>query len=75
MASSTPSPASPAPLDPAFAAAFLAEAGDARTVRFDAFMRLALYHPELGYYRRDRLRVGRDRAADFYTSTSLGPLF
>jgi SAM-dependent MidA family methyltransferase len=38
-------------------------------------MRLALYHPELGYYRRDRLRVGRDRAADFYTATSLGPLF
>ena len=44
-------------------------------MRFDAFMRLALYHPELGYYRRDRVRVGRDHAADFYTATSLGPLF
>lgn len=46
-----------------------------RTLRFDAFMRLALYDPDLGYYRRHRLRVGRDRAADFYTATSLGPLF
>ena len=72
MASSNPSPA---PLDPAFAAAFLREAGPARTLRFDAFMRLALYDPALGYYRRDRLRVGRDRSADFYTATSLGPLF
>jgi SAM-dependent MidA family methyltransferase len=44
-------------------------------LRFDAFMRLALYDPVLGYYRRDRLRVGRDRSADFYTATSLGPLF
>lgn len=44
-------------------------------MRFDAFMRLALYDPRLGYYRRDQLRVGRDRSADFYTATSLGPLF
>jgi SAM-dependent MidA family methyltransferase len=29
----------------------------------------------VGYYRGDRLRVGRDRSADFYTATSLGPLF
>ena len=75
MASSTPPPTSSAALDPAFANAFLAESGPARTLHFDAFMRLALYHPELGYYRRNRLRVGRDRAADFYTATSLGPLF
>ncbi|TAG28903.1 MAG: hypothetical protein EAZ36_05170 [Verrucomicrobia bacterium] len=38
-------------------------------------MDLALYDPALGYYRRDRHRVGRDRGADFYTATSLGPLF
>ncbi len=50
-------------------------AGAAGVLRFDAFMRLALYDPALGYYRRERLRVGRDRAADFYTATSLGPLF
>jgi SAM-dependent MidA family methyltransferase len=75
MASSLSSPSSAAGLTPAFAAAFLAASGPARTLRFDAFMRLALYHPELGYYRRERLRVARDRAADFYTATSLGPLF
>lgn len=72
MASSNPSPA---PLSPAFAAAFAAAAGPARTLRFDAFMALALYDPVLGYYRRDALRVGRARGADFYTATSLGPLF
>lgn len=38
-------------------------------------MRLALYDPALGYYRGDRRRVGRDRSADFYTATSLGPIF
>lgn len=72
MASSNPPPAPP---DPAFAAAFLRAAGTSRTLRFDAFMALALYDAELGYYRRDRRRVGRDRETDFYTATSLGPLF
>jgi SAM-dependent MidA family methyltransferase len=77
MASSNPSPPSapsPSP-SPAFAAAFRRAAHDAATLRFDAFMRLALYDETLGYYRRDRLRVARDRSADFYTATSLGPLF
>lgn len=73
MASSTPSRP---PLDPAFAAAFRrAAGGEGRPLRFDAFMRLALYDPELGYYRRKRSRVGRERGADFYTATSLGPIF
>ncbi|MCX6938453.1 MAG: SAM-dependent methyltransferase [Verrucomicrobia bacterium] len=72
MASSNPTPA---PLSPAFAAAFARASGPARTLRFDAFMALALYDPQLGYYRRDQLRVGRHRTADFYTATSIGPLF
>ena len=42
---------------------------------FDQFMALALYHPELGYYRRDYARVGRSAETDFYTATSSGPLF
>ncbi|MBC8010357.1 MAG: SAM-dependent methyltransferase, partial [Burkholderiales bacterium] len=63
------------PPSPAFVAAFSRAAGPARTLRFDAFMALALYDPQVGYYRADRLRVGRDRSADFYTATSLGPLF
>lgn len=70
MATSTPRP-----IDPAFLAAFRREAGPACALRFDAFMRLALFEPGAGYYRRDRARVGRDRSADFYTATSLGPVF
>ena len=72
MATSTSAPDQPSP---EFLAAFRREAGAAGTLRFDAFMRLALFDPDAGYYRRDRLRVGRDRSADFYTATSLGPLF
>ena len=72
MASSNPPPAPPSP---AFATAFRRAAGGADTLRFDAFMGLALYGPELGYYRRARTRVGRARGTDFYTASSLGPLF
>jgi len=38
-----------------------------------AFMDLALYHPELGYYARAPQRSGR--AGDFFTSVDVGPLF
>jgi len=38
-----------------------------------AFMDLALYHPELGYYARAACRSGR--AGDFFTSVDVGPLF
>jgi len=38
-----------------------------------AFMDLALYHPELGYYARAGQRSGR--AGDFFTSVDVGPLF
>ena len=38
-----------------------------------AFMDLALYDPELGYYARAAQRSGR--AGDFFTSVDLGPLF
>jgi SAM-dependent MidA family methyltransferase len=38
-----------------------------------AFMELALYHPELGYYARAGQRSGR--AGDFFTSVDVGPLF
>ena len=51
------------------------ESGRDDTLAFDDFMALALYHPELGYYRRERPRVGRSAETDFYTATSSGPLF
>lgn len=37
------------------------------------FMEQALYHPEHGYYERDRSVVGK--RGDFYTSVSVGELF
>jgi SAM-dependent MidA family methyltransferase len=39
----------------------------------ERFIELALYHPRLGYYSRERLRVGR--RGDFITNVSVGRLF
>ncbi len=64
------------PPSPAFLDAFRQRAASSDGVlTFADFMSLALYHPELGYYRRDRPRVGRGKTTDFYTATSSGPLF
>jgi len=42
-------------------------------LRFDHFMRLALYDEKVGYYTQpDRHRVGRRPETDFYTATSVG---
>jgi len=38
-----------------------------------AFMELALYHPEFGYYARAGQRSGR--SGDFFTSVDVGPVF
>jgi SAM-dependent MidA family methyltransferase len=38
-----------------------------------AFMELALYHPDYGYYARAAQRSGR--AGDFFTSVDVGPIF
>src|SRR5262249_7338281 len=38
-----------------------------------AFMELALYDPEIGYYARASRRSGR--AGDFFTSVDVGPVF
>lgn len=42
---------------------------------FQCFSEIALYHPQHGYYTSDRHRVGRDPQSDFYTASSLGPVF
>src|SRR5690606_7528800 len=42
---------------------------------FERFMELALYHPVVGYYRRDRTRVGYEDGTDFFTATTSGPVF
>ncbi|MCC5789567.1 MAG: SAM-dependent methyltransferase [Opitutales bacterium] len=40
-------------------------------LRFDRYMELALYHPEFGYYRQKRHRVGKSEGTDFYTASTL----
>lgn len=62
-------------LSPEFAAAFLTRAGANGVLTFAGFMELALYHPELGYYQRDRPRVGYGQGTDFYTASTSGAVF
>jgi SAM-dependent MidA family methyltransferase len=52
-----------------------AELRAAGAITFARYMELALYAPRLGYYRRDRPRVGIAPGTDFFTATSSGPLF
>lgn len=42
-------------------------------ISFRRFMEVALYHPELGYYRRARDPFGKD--GDFYTAEQIQPVF
>ena len=42
---------------------------------FASFMELALYHPTIGYYRRERSRIGYDPGTDFFTASTSGPIF
>lgn len=62
-------------VSPDFAAAFLARSGPAGSLTFAEFMDLALFHPSLGYYQRDRARVGYAPGTDFYTASSSGAVF
>ena len=62
-------------LSEAFRAAFQAAADEFGVLRFDRFMQLALYHPTLGYYRRDRQRIGFVKGSDFFTAASSNPVF
>jgi SAM-dependent MidA family methyltransferase len=60
---------------PEFLAAFRARAGQGGVLTFAEFMALALYDGRVGYYRRERRRVGRAAGTDFFTASSLGPFF
>lgn len=55
----------------AFIRAFIAERGG--VIGFDAFMRLALYAPGLGYYSAGATKLGRD--GDFVTAPEVSSLF
>jgi SAM-dependent MidA family methyltransferase len=60
---------------PGFIAAFREHVGAEGMMSFAGFMDLALYDPETGYYATRRRRVGREVDTDFFTATSLGPVF
>lgn len=60
---------------PTFRQVFAEAAGPGGTLPFDRFSELALYHPEVGYYRSAKPRVGRSSGTDFYTSTNSNPVF
>src|SRR3954467_14586412 len=73
MGSSRPSP-TPV-VSPEFREIFRRHAGADCTMSFARFMDLALYDPTVGYYRRDRTRVGYAAGTDFFTASTSGPIF
>ncbi len=48
-------------------------AGAGRFLRFDRFLEVALYSPEVGYYARPEVVLGK--GGDFYTAAHASPLF
>lgn len=42
---------------------------------FEQFMKIALYDPDVGYYRQSRTRVGYGAETDFYTASTSGAIF
>lgn len=60
---------------PPMQAALRKRANGRETLEFEAFMEVALYAPQIGYYRRPKTRVGYADTADFYTSSSLRSVF
>src|SRR5581483_4648942 len=69
------SPQSDAAASPQFLAVVRAHADATGAMPFARFMELALYHPDVGYYRQARERVGTARGTDFFTATTSGPIF
>src|SRR3954452_16311271 len=69
------SPASSTAASPEFLAVFRAHADASGAMSFAQFMDLALYHPEVGYYRQPRDRVGYAPGTDFFTSSTSGAIF
>lgn len=64
-----------APASADFLAAFRQRAGAGGILPFDQFMELALYHPAVGYYTRNRRRIGYAPGTDFFTASTSGPVF
>lgn len=62
-------------VSPEFLTAFANRADERGTLRFDTFIDLALYDPNVGYYSRQRTRVGYGNGTDFFTASTSGPVF
>lgn len=58
-----------------FLTAFDERVAGRAALRFDEFVDLALYHPQFGYYRQPRDRVGYAAGTDFFTASTSGPIF
>jgi SAM-dependent MidA family methyltransferase len=71
---SSPQPSGAAP-SPKFLTVFRANAEPNGEMSFARFMEIALYHPEVGYYRRERARIGYATGTDFFTATTSGSVF
>lgn len=44
-------------------------------ISYKEYIGLCLYHPQFGYYSKNKTRVGRSKDSDFYTAESLGSVF
>lgn len=60
---------------PEFLAVFRAAADSSGRMSFARFMELALYHPSVGYYRRNRPRIGYGHGTDFFTASTSAGIF
>ncbi|MEO6244268.1 MAG: SAM-dependent methyltransferase [Opitutaceae bacterium] len=69
------SPHSPPEISSEFLAFFRAHTDARGEMPFAQFMALALYHSEVGYYRKNRGRVGYATGTDFFTSSTSGAVF
>ncbi|MBP1930639.1 class I SAM-dependent methyltransferase [Ammoniphilus resinae] len=49
------------------------KSSERHSISFYDFMALALYHPEWGYYSKEKKKVGKQ--GDFYTNSSVGSIF
>jgi len=70
MESNSSRPVSPEVLD-----ALRDASGEGDVMTLETFIRTALYHPEIGYYMKNRLRIGRSPDTDFYTASSIASVF
>src|SRR5580692_2872721 len=68
-------PSTEPPVRPEMMDALRRRAGAKGVLDFAEFMDVALYEPGLGYYRRDRERIGYAPGTDFLTATASSPLF